>query len=294
MVFDENGCASSILASVFLTILYVASLYVWRSKLSRDHPTTIKRRFFSVSCVMVLAPIVTWLFLKESTLNKGDMYEQLGLRLSGLLFAFVTPLALTMILFLGPLTMQFLSGAWKIYIHPIYWFASWQDLTWVRNHIMAPISEEWVFRACMMPLLLQCLEPYTAVFVGPLLFGIAHFHHMFEQIKLGLDLRSSIMISAFQFMYTSLFGAYSAYLFLRTGHFVAPLAAHIFCNHMGFPNFGDIPYYPLTQRLLIISNMVLGFTIWCNLLTPLTEPAYYDNKLYWPSRFQFPNDISLF
>lgn len=37
---------------------------------------------------------------------------------------------------------------------------------------MAPLSEEWVFRACMMPLLLQCLEPMTAVFVGPVLFGV--------------------------------------------------------------------------------------------------------------------------
>lgn len=63
---------------------------------------------------MVFAPYVTWLFLKDSTLDKGDIYDQLGMRLSGLFFAFVTPLALTMILFMGPLTMQFLSGTWKI------------------------------------------------------------------------------------------------------------------------------------------------------------------------------------
>ncbi|XP_068619164.1 CAAX prenyl protease 2 [Battus philenor] len=283
MVVNYDCCIYSISASVFLTFAYVASLYVWKTKFSRDHPSTIKRRFFSVFCIMLLAPCVTWLFLKEETLIRGDMYEQLGLRLSGIIVAFVTPLALTSVLFLGPLTMQFLSGTWRIYIEPLYWMASWQDLTWVRNHIMAPLSEEWVFRACMMPLLLQCLEPFTAVFVGPLLFGIAHFHHIFEQIKSGFDLRTSIMISAFQFMYTSLFGAYSAYLFARTGHFVAPLAAHMFCNHMGFPNFGEIAYYPLTQRLLIISNLVLGFTLWCYMLTPLTEPAYYDNKLHWPS-----------
>lgn len=66
-----------------------------------------------------------------------------------------------------------------------------------------------------------------------------------------------------------------------SGHFVAPLAAHMFCNHMGFPNFSEIFYYPLLQRLLIISNFVLGFTMWCYLLTPLTAPQYYDNKLHW-------------
>ncbi|CAH2045173.1 unnamed protein product, partial [Iphiclides podalirius] len=280
-ILDYRACVFSVFASVFLTFAYVASLYVWRTNLSRDHPSTIKRRFFSVSCIMLLAPFVTRFFLKEEVLNKADVYDQLGLRLPGFIAAMVTPLALTSILFLGPLTMQVISGTWKIYLEPIYWVASWQDLTWVRNHVMAPLSEEWVFRACMMPLLLQCFDPYTAVFVGPFLFGIAHYHHIFEQMKAGFDLKTALMISTFQFMYTTLFGAYSAYLFLRTGHFVAPLAAHMFCNHMGFPNFGEIFYYPLLQRLLIISNFVLGFTMWCYLLTPLTAPQYYDNKLHW-------------
>jgi hypothetical protein len=35
--------------------------------------------------------------------------------------------------------------------------------------------------------------------------------------------------------YTSLFGAYSSYLFLRTGLVVGPLIAHVFCNLMGLP-----------------------------------------------------------
>lgn len=72
----------------------------------------------------------------------------------------------------GLLVLQFRPF---IFLEPLYWFASWQDLVWVRNHVMAPLSEEWVFRACMTPLLLQCLEPMTAVFVGPVLFGIGNY-----------------------------------------------------------------------------------------------------------------------
>ncbi|KOB71121.1 CAAX prenyl protease 2, partial [Operophtera brumata] len=121
----KNGCTSSVLACVLLTISYVASLYVWRTKLSRDHPSTIKRRFFSVSCMMVLTPFFTQYMLTENSLKKGDILQYLGLQ-------------------------------------PIYWVQSWQDLLWVRNHIMAPLSEEWVFRACMLPILLQCLMPMTA------------------------------------------------------------------------------------------------------------------------------------
>ncbi|XP_004924603.1 CAAX prenyl protease 2 isoform X2 [Bombyx mandarina] len=280
-IFDHSTCIFSILACILLTISYVASLYIWRTNLSRDHPSTIKRRFFSVSCMMLLAPFFMKYFLTKETLSKGELLEHLGLRTSGWIQATLLPLFLTAILFLGPLTMQFLSGIWKLYTKPLYWLASWQDLVWLRNHIMAPLSEEWVFRACMMPLLLQCLKAEVAIFTGPLLFGTAHFHHMFEQMKSGYDFKTALMVSSFQFTYTSLFGAYSAYLFLRTGHFVAPLVAHIFCNHMGFPNFGEIPQFQPLQRILIICNFIIGFILWCLLLTPLTTPGIYDNRLYW-------------
>ncbi|XP_037963093.2 CAAX prenyl protease 2 [Plutella xylostella] len=277
---DNNTCIFSILACIFLTFAYVGSLYIWRSTLNRDHPSTIKRRFFSVSCMMLLAPFFTQYFFTEGTLVKGDVYGHLGLRAAGVVQASIVPLILTAILFLGPLTMQFFSGIWKLYAEPVYWLSSWKDWVWVRNHFMAPLSEEWVFRACMMPLLLQCLEPITAVFVGPLLFGIAHFHHMYEQMKAGFDFKMALMISSFQFMYTSIFGAYSAYLFLRTGHFVAPLVAHMFCNHMGFPNFSEVSQHKPAHQAVIIAAFLAGLLLWCLLLNPLTDPALYDNQIY--------------
>lgn len=45
-------------------------------------------------------------------------------------------------------------------------------LIWIRNQIVAPFSEEFSYRSCMMPLLLQCLPPTTAILVNPLFFGI--------------------------------------------------------------------------------------------------------------------------
>ncbi|VVC90573.1 unnamed protein product [Leptidea sinapis] len=224
-LINHNSCFSSVLACVFLTICYVGSLYVWRSKESRDHPSTIKKRCFSVFVMMLLAPIFTQYFLSDPS----DIYEKMGLRETALFKALLLPLLLTATLFLGPLTMQFFSGGWWIYLEPMFWISCWQDLVWVRNHIMAPLSEEWVFRACMMPILLQCLSPMTAVFVGPILFGIAHFHHMLEQIKGGCEVKTALIISSeyahiltnkgskmscFQFTYTTIFGAYSSYLFV--------------------------------------------------------------------------------
>lgn len=55
---------------------------------------------------------------------------------------------------------------------PMYWIWNLTDLQFLRSHVVAPVAEEFVFRACMMPLLLQCFHPMTAIFIAPLFFGV--------------------------------------------------------------------------------------------------------------------------
>lgn len=45
------------------------------------------------------------------------------------------------------------------------------------------------------------------------------------------------MRSLFQFTYTSLFGFFAAFVFIRTGNVYSVLLAHSFCNWMGLPRF---------------------------------------------------------
>ncbi|GLH07732.1 hypothetical protein R5R35_005888 [Gryllus longicercus] len=274
-------CVSSVAACFFLSVIYVASLYVWNSPLNRNHPSTIKKRFFSVFIMMFISPLFLYCFSSEEMLQDASLLQLMGFRLAGLLPALILPLGLTMVLFLGPLSMQGLSGLWKLYAEPMYWVSNAKSLIWLRNHVVAPLSEELTFRACMLPLLLQCFRPLTAVFICPLFFGVAHFHHMVERMRNGLDFKRSLMLSCFQFSYTTMFGAYSAFLFAKTGHFVAPFAAHAFCNHMGFPDFGELLTYQKPQRILLMSLFVVGLLSWCLLLTPLTTPSIYSNQLFW-------------
>ncbi|CAM9969167.1 unnamed protein product, partial [Heterosigma akashiwo] len=47
-----------------------------------------------------------------------------------------------------------------------------------RNFLVGPLTEEFVFRGCMCPLLLCAGVPLPrVVFLGPLVFGVAHLHH---------------------------------------------------------------------------------------------------------------------
>lgn len=59
-----------------------------------------------------------------------------------------------------------------LFLEPMFWLNYCQNLLWLRNHVVAPLSEEFTFRACMMPLLLQSFSPMTSIFITPLFFGV--------------------------------------------------------------------------------------------------------------------------
>ena len=80
-----------------------------------DHPSTIKKRFFSVFIVMLLSPLFIYLFSSPDLLKTYTIWYTMGLRCDGLISALIFPLLLTVVLFLGPLSVQLTNGIWKIY-----------------------------------------------------------------------------------------------------------------------------------------------------------------------------------
>lgn len=103
-----------------------------------------------------------------------------------------------------------------------------------------PVSEELIWRALMIPLhVLAQFSGKQIIFLTPLYFGIAHVHHLYE-FRLThprTPLPLAVLRSLFQFTYTSLFGFFAAFVFLRTGNVYSVILAHSFCNWMGLPRF---------------------------------------------------------
>ncbi|KAJ1454737.1 hypothetical protein M885DRAFT_424340, partial [Pelagophyceae sp. CCMP2097] len=104
--------------------------------------------------------------------------------------------------------------------------------------VIGPATEEVVFRSCMVPLLLEAdLGLGRTIFCSPLFFGVAHLHHLKRRL---VDERANagraLLETAVQFAYTTLFGAYTTFVFVRTGHVAAAVACHVFCNVMGLPD----------------------------------------------------------
>jgi prenyl protein peptidase len=112
-------------------------------------------------------------------------------------------------------------------------FPSWQ---FVRDIFVGPIVEEIVFRGCMLPLLyIDGWSMPLLVFVSPLIFGVAHAHHVLYMMRHnGETWKTALMNVAFQFSYTWIFGVFAAFVLVRSGSLLACITAHAICNSMGF------------------------------------------------------------
>jgi prenyl protein peptidase len=129
----------------------------------------------------------------------------------------------------------------------------------IRNYIVGPISEELVWRSCLVSAYrLAGASSAFLVFFTPVSFGSAHLHHVWEIYNMHggtrQALRRAIVLALFQFTYTTLFGFHSAFLFLRTSSLLPSVSAHIFCNFMGFPQLqAELRWHPHRRRQIVFA-----------------------------------------
>ena len=162
-----SGCVA--LAATFVGSLYVWTIwpFTWLSKkltqsgqpipspYQRDLPLIILRRSLSLFFVCLFAPVfLAFLDTWSSPGGPGTgLWRIIGVRSDGLLTALALPFLLTHILFLGSHLLNHLEGMNSVYCEPHYWRLCLRDAIWLRNQVVAPFTEEFVFRGCMVPLL---------------------------------------------------------------------------------------------------------------------------------------------
>merc|ERR1719209_2111720 len=216
----------------------------------------MRRPITSAAFMTLVSPVFVHMFGASALLDQFSLAEVIGLRIAGIGPALVLPFLLTFILFLGPSVMLFLevtgietcssaSVCWhRLRLNfSFYWRRSIRDWKWWRNHVVAPFSEEFTFRACMLPMLLRHYTPTQAIIVSPLFFGVAHFHHMVERIKKG-----------------------------------EPVLAY--CNFMGFPDFAEVANAEPRRRTFLSAMFLLGAISFYLAIDLLTEPSLYQNLVY--------------
>lgn len=264
----------------------------------RDHPTTILRRMAGVVGCSVATPAL--FVLARLVMPVDDPHgvgRHLGVHTIELLRAATLPLGLTASLFAGPIVRgcldltrsevcERLRSIVRITTFGALCVSSYatktNDLRSLRNYVVAPLCEEIVFRGCVLPLLISsgCSMGQSVAICGAI-FGAAHVHHVLAHIRgTNPSMKHAVLVVGFQTLYTSVFGAYASFLFLRTGHLVAPILSHCFCNWMGFPDFGRLVDQRERYWWLTSGALLTGITAFSVLLMRATEPAMY-RSLYW-------------
>ncbi|KAL7805372.1 CaaX-protease [Trichoderma aethiopicum] len=282
------------------TLVYVLPLYASPQTRaspgrSRDAPEAIRARIFAVSLSTAACSLATLLLLPHvcDAAAATAVTSCSPLRLMGYwpigLAETIKSCLLTGLLFAAPLYESLvIDGGWR------EWYSGFQPLRdiWAewpawRNLVAGPVTEECLFRSAAIPLLLVAGSSLSRImFLSPVVFGLAHLHHFYEfrVTHPQTPLVAAIARSVLQFSYTSVFGAYANFLFLRTGSLLAVVCVHAFCNSMGLPRvWGAVQPYWLSEadaarpgRVLLWSGVYYvllfgGSIAWWKSLYFLTE-----------------------
>ncbi|KAG1661309.1 hypothetical protein FOA52_008656 [Chlamydomonas sp. UWO 241] len=292
--------AHALAGCLAVTGAFVGALYVWRLPLPRSHPSTIRRRMVSVAGACAVAWLPTYAALRKG----ARLPDALGLTTAGLPASAALPLVLTATFFGGPLLLRLrdarpvaaargvarAAAGWARRLARAVAAGDWLAVADVagepfhnatlvgwRNLVVAPLAEEFVFRGCMTPLLvLKGFSERTAVLITPLFFGVAHLHHLHDLVvHQRVPLAHAATAVGFQFAYTSVFGAYEAFLLLRTGSLAAPVLAHAFCNWMGVPDAHEMARQAGGSRAVAAALTLAGVAGAVALFRPLMAPSNF-------------------
>ena len=232
--------------SVGFTALYVLPFYLSSTTrpsptLSRDAPSVIRARIRFVTLSISLATGITaYILYTRAYETSWSVLHTLGIYPIAPL-AIGRSILLTGLLFAGPLFEKaIIESGWRRWVsgkelHET--LSSW--IGW-RNFVAGPFTEEVLFRSVIVSLHTHTrplLPVTTLVLATPLYFGIAHVHHFYEYTLTHpyTPTLPALLRSLIQFAYTTVFGWYATFIFLRTGNLWAVVLVHAQCNWLGLP-----------------------------------------------------------
>ncbi|SCU89885.1 LAFA_0E21638g1_1 [Lachancea sp. 'fantastica'] len=305
--------------SLYVSLSYVGAIHmpfgnIRAYKIRRDDPNVIKSRLRRVTCISALNLILVPLFIsvfgqisfKDAALSLGlipgayhdDSLSRFVFDLNGYVHDTLQVLKLASILYCGPLLDNLL---YYLVVPGENLFSPFRDLKnevysiWgLRNYVFGPLSEELFFTSFMVNSILLT-QPHSTAFktvlwISPLFFGLAHVHHGWEMHSIGLYSPVQILATvALQFTYTTIFGAFTNFVFLRSGRNLwACVALHTFANYMGLPQGSELAvwleenYKKVALRSFLgsifkyayVALLVLGIVGFKNNIYALTDSKY--------------------
>lgn len=209
---------SGIATAVTISGMYVGSLYLWnfllgRRDRSRDDPVVICQRIVSVTVSTYLSVMIHNQYVGNYWAPPPFSLVSLG-----------RTVCLLSVLMAGPIY------AYEGRFPPL----ADSSLVNLRNLVVAPITEEIVFRDIILRVLTYSGVPRSVVvgLVGPMLFSSTHLHHYLGKNAAASDIVPHVIMTAF-------FSWIASY-FLLTGSVWDAIVVHSMCNYIGNPSCGNL------------------------------------------------------
>ncbi|CAI4231647.1 unnamed protein product [Auanema sp. JU1783] len=263
-------------ASAFLPFSYVGFLHLAdKDGTNRNDPGSVKKRCIGAIACCIFSLFITYVILKHTGFDAP--WSLMGFRKAGLFNALLYPTILINLLYAGQWLFFHYEGYFNSFFSYRNWKNSFEDVCWLRDAFLAPVTEEITFRACSSVLLDCYFSNITkTVAVAPLFFAFSHLHHIGDDVRRGLSLQRALLRRGFQCLYTYVFGLYSTYLFLSTRQIVAPIITHSICNTFGLPLLSEINTFPdASTRLKLWIVFIGGMLSFIVAFKPLTNSHLY-------------------
>ncbi|KAI6123947.1 hypothetical protein EV401DRAFT_2056027 [Pisolithus croceorrhizus] len=237
----------------------------------RDDPDVIRARLVAVSIATVICFVIATGPVRAIAGNELDVSPSLA----------CLPFLVTPVLYLGPLYSRFLVGTLPFQRNWTYqedFVSVLFSVTGIRNYV---VTHQLVtltgpdHRGSRI----QSMRPHIHALTSLKQPTIHHGWEVYNRYgRSPAAFKRAAIGTAFQFAYTTVFGFYCSYLFLRTGSVFPPIAAHVFCNVMGVPQPGyDIGQRP-DRKLAIILAYLSGIVAFAYVLPRWT---YTKDSLFW-------------
>lgn len=266
---------SSLVSFGYVFILYLSKSVADGKEIDRNEPKVIRSRIIKVVTlsVLILATLPALVSrLSQEPINK--IYAELGF-LPGLKFRYgefhfemghvglvvrdiLQSLLLVSILFIGPLLdLAFFSSSDPRHLVQEL-SRQLNTLEGLRDLVVGPLTEEIIYTSVIIVTLYQVrdISTKTLIFLPPLFFSFAHFHHAYELFTKKTPVHIIGAVIAFQLFYTFLFGIFTNFVFLRTNNLWSCFFVHSFCNFMGVPKFTvsttKFAYWNIVYHILLV------------------------------------------
>ncbi|XP_057534447.1 CAAX prenyl protease 2 [Amaranthus tricolor] len=289
---------TAVITCAGMSVMYVAILHsptlIFQLRPPNSFNQFMIRRFICAAFASLFCLFLSsFLLLPVENLKITHLLALYGIQTDHAWHALIFPVSLTSLVYAGSVVLKclLLLDLWNgdgiedvqhNSLHDVYnkiccmMLSMASNVAAWRNLVVAPITEELVFRACMIPLLL-CggFKAQVVIFFCPMFFSLAHLNHLLEfYIRKNYSLKKTSIAVGTQLAYTMIFGSYASFLFIRTGHLIAPLAAHVVCNFMGLP-----AVYANRKGVIVSLAFITGTVMFVRLLFPLTSPTMYQHGI---------------